>query len=252
MNNNDDLKNNNSNQNQNESTERKNDFASELDEQKKSLDAEKFAKQQEQYRQMLPDVNQNLNQNNLNNNPYQWRIGFGRRVGAYLIDTVFLILLFFIAMMFTSIGEEIMDLLGGDTTQMMLNPEELTESIIQILMPLVLAVTFIYYSLEVIFARTPGKMLLGMIIGTDERRFASYSQLFVRLAIKHLSSFFSLFFVLTAISLFQTFSTIAGFVIYVGCLFALSLKKQALHDTVARTAVYFKDELQQFDNRNDC
>jgi len=242
--NNDELKNNtNQNDGKNTHPEIKNDFANELEEQKKSFDAEKFAKQQEQYRQMLPDANPN----NLNN-PYEWRIGFGRRLGAYLIDVVFYALFTIVALFVTGIAEEIMDMIpaGADTAQIMLDIENFTAFATQRFLPLALTISFVYYSLEIIFGQTVGKMLLGIIIGTEDKKFASYSQLFIRFAIKNASSFLSLLFLLTAISTFETLSSVASFVIFFGCFFVLGLKRQALHDTVAKTAVYFKDELQQF------
>ena len=259
MNNNDELKNNdsfqsennqnNSNQNENENVpnEQKNDFSTELEEQKKSLDAEKFAQQQEQYRQMLPDANQNP----FTNNPYQWRIGFGRRFGAYMIDIVFYTLFLLVALFVTGIAEEMMEMIpaGADATQIMLEIDGFTEFVASRLLPLSLAITFVYYSLEVVFGQTVGKMLLGIIIGTDNKKFASYSQLFVRFAIKNLSSFMKLLFVLTAISFVEILSNVVSFVIVFGFLFVFGLKKQALHDTIAKTAVYFKDELQQFDKQ---
>ena len=246
MNNN--LENNNSNQDNQE--ERKNNFSEELEEQKNSLDAEKFAKQQEQYRQMMLDANQTPS--NYSDNPYQWRIGFGRRLGAYLIDMVFFTLLLVIAVFITGIADELMDLFpGGDLSQIALQMESFTEFTTNRLVPLSLAITFVYYSLEVIFAQTVGKMLLGIIIGTDDKKFASYSQLFIRFAMKNLSSFITLAFVLTAISFFESFAAVVSYIILIGCLFVFGLKKQALHDTIAKTAVYFKDELEQFNSNGN-
>ena len=239
---------NNNNSNQDNSEERKSNFSEEFEEQKNSFDAEKFAKQQEQYRQMLPDANQNPDYLN----PYQWRIGFGRRLGAYLIDGVFFTLVMVIAAFSTGIADELMDLFpGGDFSQLAYQIESFTEFTTNRIVPLTLAVTFVYYSLEVIFAQTPGKMLLGIIIGTDDKKLAPYSQLFMRFAMKNLSSFLTLAFVLTAASFFYTMASIVSYVILIGCLFVFGLKKQALHDMIAKTAVYFKDELEQFNKNNE-
>ena len=239
----------NNNSEQNEKEEIKNDFSKELEEQKKVLDVEKFTQQQEQYRQMLSDANQNSFTEN--NDPFVWRVGFLRRLGAYLIDGVFIFLCFTVAMFATGIVNEMLDLLPHDMSPMLLATNNTFIELIQNrIMMLLYVVSVIYTSMEVIFARTPGKMLLGIIIGTADKKFATTAQLFTRFAIKNSATLLGLLLVLTAISVLGTLSSVASFVVIIGCLFVLGEKRQALHDTVAKTAVYFKDELEQLDRGN--
>jgi uncharacterized RDD family membrane protein YckC len=212
------------------------------------LDAERFVQKQEQFKQIIqppahidPDFQ----------NPYVWRIGFARRLGAYIIDNVFLMLLLVVGAMITGVAERMMDLGGSDLT-ILANPEkinELTAFVNKSLMPLVLAITFIYYSLEVIFGQSLGKILLGMQIGCGDKKFASYQKLLLRFALKFSNNIFTLLALIASLAFLQTLSTVCGFVFFAGCFFALGIKKQALHDMLAGTAVYFKDELQQLNSK---
>jgi len=219
-------------------------FSADLEEEKNKLEAEKFAQKQEQYKQILQPP-QNIDFED--QNPYIWRIGFGRRLGAYIIDNVFVFLLLIVMAMFTGVAEAMADMFGSDLS-VFTNPakvDEVTLFITKSIIPLSLAVTFLYYSLEVIFAQSLGKMLLGMQIGDANKKFATYSKLLYRLALKLGSSVLLLFTLVTSLELFSSISSLWSFIIFVGCFFVLGAKKQALHDSISGTAVYFKDELQQ-------
>jgi len=236
--------NNNTNQNNNDYNIASSDFSNELKSEKDNLDAEKFAQRQEQYKQILQQPEQT---NFEDENPYIWRIGFGRRLGAYIIDKVFVCLLFLIVAVLTGVSEKIMDLFGSDFS-LLTDPTKREEIILLMtksILPLMLAVTFLYYSLEVIFAQSLGKMLLGMQIGDANKKFASYSKLLMRLSLKLSDNILSLLFMVTSLKFLETFSSVCEFVFFVGCFFVLSQKKQGLHDIIAKTAVYFKDELIQ-------
>jgi uncharacterized RDD family membrane protein YckC len=224
-----------------------NDFSSEFEEQKKVLDKEKFANKQEEYRQMMADSN---NIPSFSNDKYMWRIGFGRRFGAYLIDAIFFFIFLIIAMIFTGVLEEFMAFMPTDSTNFnwMTYMEEFSDFSARRVLPLTIAVSFVYYSLEIIFAQSLGKMLLGIVIGTDDRKFAPYKNLIIRFAIKNISLFFDLLLFFTAVSIFGTLGSFLSFVVFIGFFFVFGEKKQALHDTLAKTAIYYKDELSQFDN----
>ncbi|MCL2040225.1 MAG: RDD family protein [Bacteroidetes bacterium] len=248
--------NNNSNQNSKNNLEENgssSNFSNNLENEKNNLEADKFAKEQEKYKQIIQPPNVDV----LNENPYIWRIGFGRRLGAYLIDGVFFFLLFLIFAVFTEVTDRIMDMFGSDI-DMYSDPNKMDEItmgmvlfINETFIPLFLAVTFIYHSLEVIFAQSIGKMLLGIKIGSEDKKNASYKQLLLRYALKNSSSIFSLLALITSLAFMNTLGTITGVVFFIGCFFVLSVKKQALYDTISKTAVYFKDELEQFNNANN-
>ena len=72
---------------------------------------------------------------------------------------------------------------------------------------------------------------------------APVQQLLLRFACKHIH------FILGALAIFTfstlaTLGTLAGVVMTLGCFLALGEKKQALHDMLAKTAVYPKTALQ--------
>ena len=219
------------------------DFNKESETEENNSEVEKFVQKQKEYIQIIQPNEQIPFKTDI----YIWRIGFGRRLGAYIIDYVFLMLLIVVAAVFTGVSESMMNFIGSDLS-ILSNPEqinEITSFLNKTLTPLMLAVSFIYYSMEVIFAQTLGKMLLGIQIGSADKKFASYPQLLLRFVIKFGNSVLTFLFIITSLGFFETLSSIWNFVIFVGCFFVLSTKKQALHDVIAKTSVYFKDELQQ-------
>ena len=96
-----------------------------------------------------------------------------------------------------------------------------------------------YFSTEIFMAASPGKMILKMTIGSDTGVIpAPQDQLIKRWAIKHSASLLNLVAAITTLRLFSWLAFLAALVIIVGCFFALGVNKQALHDVLARTAVY--------------
>jgi len=93
-------------------------------------------------------------------------------------------------------------------------------------------------------------MILGIIIGTNDKKYSTYSQLIFRFILKNINTLLSILFIVTAINLFDTLSDILAIVFFIGCFFALGAHKQALHDIIAKTSIYYKDELQQLSNNN--
>ena len=82
-------------------------------------------------------------------NEMAMRVGFGRRLGAALIDWLFSTLIFAIAIFATGIFNDFKD----SFMQMLTNPELMKEFQLAI-MPISFIITFMYYSLEVVPAAT--------------------------------------------------------------------------------------------------
>ncbi len=218
-------------------------FDSELDSQKQNFDAEKYSKQQEEYRKMMPNYDQNPD-------PYIWRIGFGRRFAAYLIDAIFTTFLMVIGFYATGLAQEIMGIVSlNDYNFMTLMTNEQFLDLVNRITPLSLAIGTVYALMEVFFAASPGKMLLGIIIGTADKKFAPIPKLFLRFCIKNISYFGTLLFVITNKEIFSSIGTFFSFMIFIGFFAILGAKRQGFHDMIAKTAVYFKDELKQFDSK---
>ena len=169
-----------------------------------------------------------------------YRVGFGRRLGAYLIDVMFTIVIYMIAMFVTGAIEEIMKI-----EDIFSNLEAYT-SIVQDATLLGLLFTLLYFSTEIFFSASPGKMILGLRIGLEDRHSSEIGNLITRFFIKHLSSVLSVFSLVFLIPLISTLSSLVQLVIVVGFFFTLSVKRQALHDILSKTAVYYKENIKQY------
>jgi len=94
-----------------------------------------------------------------------------------------------------------------------------------------------YSSLEIFKAATPGKMLLRLKITNEDGSEADRQTLIKRWVIKQIPQFTRLLFVLTTVMLFNwlTAFCVIGYVI--SCCLTFRSERQALHDTMAHTAV---------------
>jgi uncharacterized RDD family membrane protein YckC len=86
-------------------------------------------------------------------------------------------------------------------------------------------------------------MLLGIKIANADRTLASLKTLSIRFFAKYFNYFLLLLYVMSKIELFSVLQNIFGIVIFIGCFLVLSASRMALHDRIARTAVYYKDEI---------
>lgn len=169
---------------------------------------------------------------------YPFRVGFGRRLGAALIDFVIWTIIFLIIFFTTGMFEEASALIN----EAMANPAA-SEELSRLISPLAIILSIIYYSMEIFFAATPGKMVLGIKIADEERQEAVMGTLFTRFIIKHIDYVFSILALLTAIEVFSLFGSVLSLVIVVGFFFTLAPKRQAFHDMLAKTAVYYREDV---------
>ncbi len=164
------------------------------------------------------------------------RIGFGPRLGAALIDVV-------IVLVIMSVGTTIfgVSLFGGALA----NPDMLggaavaglsLAGIVMGIIPLA------YMSTEIFQAATPGKMLLKLKIRAEDGSEADQNTLIKRFALKNSSALLNILAAITTLGVLSTLGSLAGLVIGVGCFLTLTAAKQALHDTVAKTAVFKQGE----------
>lgn len=182
-------------------------------------------------------------------NEYDFRIGFGRRLGASLLDVLIVSAIVLILMMINGSLQEMMTIFSMGIT----NPENASrfEEVVQnsIALPSFF-ISLIYYLMEVFFAATPGKMAFSIKIANDDRSEAEYGPLFTRFIVKHGNMAFTLvsFFALEAIM--GALNSIYSLVILIGFFFVLGQRRQAFHDMAAKTAVFFKDEIISEENAN--
>lgn len=185
------------------------------------------------------------------------RIGFGRRFGAILIDAIIITLL-----------SALIYFLTHDTFENILEPylahqlSEQTQSLFEssdeqidyimgftragIIWGFTVALVALLYSLmEIAYAATPGKMMLGIKIANADGTEAPTRRLTTRWFVKTgLSTSLSLLGMLTVSSLLSSLSTVISIVIGLGCFMALSATRQALHDRIAQTAVFRREHIQ--------
>lgn len=102
---------------------------------------------------------------------------------------------------------------------------------------------FFYSTFEIFKARTPGKMIVKIIIRNQDGSIASYYTLIFRWMLKYLDNLFFLIFYFTRNNLFMYSALGIGIIITLGCFLALGELKQALHDRIAKTAVFSTKEI---------
>lgn len=173
------------------------------------------------------------------------RIGFGRRLGAYLIDIVFIVGLGYILISLTGdLLEQFVDFSKMNDEQINALSSQPIMWTLSVLLPIAIVfVSFIYNLLEGFTGFTLGKLMLGIQIGNQDGTPTEISKLMARYALKNISSIVGLIGLAAMISIINTIGSALGFVVTIGCFFALGEKKLALHDMLAKTAVYRKSEL---------
>jgi uncharacterized RDD family membrane protein YckC len=97
--------------------------------------------------------------------------------------------------------------------------------------------TLAYSSLEIFKAATPGKMLLKLKITNEDGSEASRETLIKRWAIKQVPQFSRLLFLVTTVMLLNWVTVFCGIAYIISCCLTFKPERQALHDTMAHTAV---------------
>ena len=93
-------------------------------------------------------------------------------------------------------------------------------------------------SLEVVKTATPGKMLLKLKIRAADGSEADQNTLITRFAVKNAGALLNILAAITTVGMLASLGSLAGLVVGLGCFLVLGTAKQALHDVVAKTAVY--------------
>jgi uncharacterized RDD family membrane protein YckC len=173
---------------------------------------------------------------------YNNRIGFGPRFGALIIDVIIISV---IALVMGMMGLASGGILGAATGAAVGDGAEsaVGGGIIGAIMGFVagaLLASFIYSLLEAFTGLTVGKLLLGIRIKNDDGTEGNTSLYLKRWAIKNINTLCGIVALFTGMSFLSSIGGLCGLIIFIGCFFALGEKRQALHDTLAKTAVYRK------------
>jgi uncharacterized RDD family membrane protein YckC len=154
------------------------------------------------------------------------RQGFGIRLGAFLIDFVFLLIINIIIGLIFGLGFGIR--YGSAAAQ-----AGIGYTLVSTLVMLG------YWSTEIFNAASPGKKLLGLKIGAETGAPATQNELVIRYLAKNSPNLVGLLGILPAIGfIFGLLSVGLALAFLVGCFLTLGQNRQALHDMLAHTAVY--------------
>lgn len=175
------------------------------------------------------------------------RIGFGRRLGAFVIDGIIASgIAFIIANLWGTSFENFVNwskFPDESMAQIEMIFGGLTDTIIYMSAVGVL-ISFIYNIIEGFLGYTLGKLILDIQIGNQDGTPTNQSKLMARFAIKNISTLIGLISLVVMVSAIDTLGSVLGFVVLIGCFFAIGEKKLALHDIIAKTAVFRKSELE--------
>ncbi len=166
------------------------------------------------------------------------RIGFGPRLGAALLDIVFTIL-FCTPILFFGAGAGIAaalgldSMLGSDETEAMALIGLSAGMIGSIVVCSLLALA--YTLVEALTGASPGKRVMGLQIAKADGTAGDVSLYLLRWALKNSGSILN--FILPVIS------SLASLAFFFGCFATLGEKRQALHDLIAKSAVYKSAEI---------
>lgn len=163
------------------------------------------------------------------------RKGFGIRLGAYLIDFVIVVVGMGIIGVIVGAGFAIrMGGMGGSVEG--ITADQARAIMLAGLIGNLLALA--YFSTDIFMAGTPGKKLLKLTIMSETGAPAPQAQLATRFAIKYSGTILGFLGAIPGLGFLGMISGLAALVIFIGCFMALGQKRQALHDTLAKTAVF--------------
>lgn len=178
------------------------------------------------------------------------RVGFGKRFGGYFIDAVILILL---SIIFSAVGSSFIDPYVETLVQEQLanNPNadqmpEFVETITRYSMTIGFVgniVGMLMSLMELLTGASPGKMILRMQIAHPDGKRGNIGLWAPRWLLKQFAGILSLVSMFLGMKILGTVGSILGVVFFFGCFFALSQKKQALHDIIAKTAIFNNEDI---------
>jgi uncharacterized RDD family membrane protein YckC len=176
------------------------------------------------------------------------RIGFGRRLGAYLLDVVVAGVGGFVIGMFAGAGLTAL-FFASEMNEGMEEAEALGGGVVALLGGFIgtiagMMLIFLFIMLlEAFTGQTVGKMMLGIKNGDEDGAAAGSGKLITRAGIKYIGTILALVAGLTGVAMISTIGSLLGFAVFVGFFFILGEKKQGFHDMIAKTAVFNKSDL---------
>lgn len=99
----------------------------------------------------------------------------------------------------------------------------------------------LYNLVEAITGASVGKMILGLVVANQDGTQGDISLFMKRWAIKNIGYIFTI--ISIWVPALYLVGSLGSLVIFIGCFMALGDAKLALHDTIAKTAVYKKADV---------
>jgi len=164
------------------------------------------------------------------------RIGFGTRLGAHLLDGLFMVIFIWLVAYVVAL------LFVSSVSTAAANNDDLAVAnsflslIINMIYGIVLGAS-LYTLIEVFTGASFGKMILGVKIAQPNGEAAPMSAMLMRWALKNITLIFLILFALTHAEVLLQLNSLGQLFILVSCLMALRESKQALHDQLAGTVV---------------
>ena len=180
------------------------------------------------------------------------RVGFGPRLLVSLIDAlIMLTILPIIAWSLASTKaadffiQKGMDALKADENAMEMIEKTMGEyfNFYLILIALITTFSIVYNLIEGFFGASPGKMIMGLQVANADGSKGDINLYMKRWFIKNANAVLVIINLIVANAVLESIASIIGMVIFFGCFAVLGNKKQALHDTIANTAVFKKKEI---------
>jgi len=178
------------------------------------------------------------------------RVGFSSRLGALLLDAIIICGVSFV--LAPILGGVLGAALGGAGASAMgdgsTDPGSAAlvggfmGSIIALMVVLPL-IYVVYYLVEGLTGLTLGKLILGIKVANQDGTTAPVGTLMTRWAVKSSGNILTLLGTILGVSILGSIGGIVGLIIFVGCFMVLGAKKQAIHDMVAKTAVFKKSDI---------
>jgi uncharacterized RDD family membrane protein YckC len=177
------------------------------------------------------------------------RIGFGPRLAAFIIDSFFIALLSSL-LMSQLMGDIFNQFISGRLTEIVLaagtavteESHEAYQNMMRVSM-FIAHFSALYMMVEGFLGASPGKMILGLRVGTETGDGGDVWTYFPRYLIKNSSILIDLFGRLSGIDPVRSLGGLVGMVVFFGCFMVLGVRRQAIHDLLARTAVFRKEDL---------
>jgi uncharacterized RDD family membrane protein YckC len=182
------------------------------------------------------------------------RIGFGPRLLAFLTDS-FIIGFTASLVMAVVMKSTFQSFLSGQYVEALTALSQGQDAAVQggALDSLLRVTSFItswsllYMLIEGFTGASPGKMLLGLKIGTEDGQIADSRTYFYRYLLKNGASLLGVFGKTSGLLILNNIGNMMGMVIFFGCFMTILPHRQAIHDMVVKTAVFRKNDLESND-----